>query len=59
MTTANKLRSRLHRGAALTALALAVGVAAPAWREDLALAAALRLERAGVVAAHRPPEPAQ
>ena len=34
MTTANKLRSRLHRGAALTALALAVGVAAPAFAQE-------------------------
>jgi outer membrane receptor protein involved in Fe transport len=34
MTTATKLRSRLHRGAALTALALAVGVAAPAFAQD-------------------------
>jgi iron complex outermembrane receptor protein len=34
MTTATKLRSRLHRGAALTALALAVGVAAPAFAQE-------------------------
>jgi iron complex outermembrane receptor protein len=34
MTTANKLRSRLHRGAALTALALAVGAAAPAFAQE-------------------------
>ncbi|WP_165189464.1 TonB-dependent receptor [Caulobacter soli] len=34
MTTATKLRSRLHRGAALTALALAVGAAAPAFAQD-------------------------
>jgi len=34
MTTANKLRSRLHRGAALTALTLAVGLAAPAFAQD-------------------------
>ncbi|KQZ25716.1 AtzE family amidohydrolase [Caulobacter sp. Root1472] len=40
-------------------LPIGVQIIAPAWREDLALAAALRLERAGVVAAHRPPEPAQ
>jgi aspartyl-tRNA(Asn)/glutamyl-tRNA(Gln) amidotransferase subunit A len=31
-----------------------VQIIAPAWREDLALAAALRLERLGVVASHRP-----
>ncbi len=37
----------------------ALQIIAPAWREDLALAAALRLERAGVVAAHRPPEPSR
>ncbi|KQZ03274.1 TonB-dependent receptor [Caulobacter sp. Root1455] len=34
MTTATKLRSRLHRGAALTALALAVGVAVPAFAQE-------------------------
>ncbi|MBW8859860.1 MAG: Plug domain-containing protein, partial [Caulobacter sp.] len=34
MTTANTLRSRLHRGAALTALVLAVGAAAPAFAQD-------------------------
>jgi outer membrane receptor protein involved in Fe transport len=34
MTTATKLRSRRHRGAALTALALAVGAAAPAFAQD-------------------------
>ncbi len=34
MTTATKLRSRLHRGAALTAMALAVGAAAPAFAQD-------------------------
>ncbi|MFT4253333.1 MAG: AtzE family amidohydrolase, partial [Caulobacter sp.] len=34
---------------------LGVQLIAPAWREDLAFAAALRLERAGVIAAHRPP----
>jgi hypothetical protein len=34
MTTATQLRSRLHRGAALTALALAVGAAAPAFAQD-------------------------
>jgi iron complex outermembrane receptor protein len=34
MTTANKLRSRLHRGAALTALAFAVGAAAPAFAQE-------------------------
>jgi aspartyl-tRNA(Asn)/glutamyl-tRNA(Gln) amidotransferase subunit A len=34
---------------------IGVQIIAPAWREDLALAAALRLEQAGVVAAHRPP----
>ena len=34
---------------------IGVQIIAPAWREDLALAAALRLERAGVVVAHRPP----
>ncbi|HWU13754.1 MAG TPA: TonB-dependent receptor [Caulobacter sp.] len=34
MTTANPLRSRLHRGAALTALILAVGAAAPAFAQD-------------------------
>jgi iron complex outermembrane receptor protein len=32
--TTTKLRSRLHRGAALTALTLAVGVAAPAFAQD-------------------------
>jgi len=37
-------------------LPIGVQIIAPAWREDLALAAALRLEQAGVVAAHRPPE---
>ena len=37
-------------------LPIGVQIIAPAWREDLALAAALRLERAGVIAAHRPPE---
>ena len=36
-------------------LPIGVQIIAPAWREDLALAAALRLEQAGVVAAHRPP----
>lgn len=36
-----------------------VQLIAPAWREDLAFAAALRLERAGVIAAHRPPTPAR
>lgn len=35
---------------------IGVQIIAPAWREDLALAAALRLEQAGVVAAHRPGE---
>ncbi|MBI1686920.1 AtzE family amidohydrolase [Caulobacter hibisci] len=34
---------------------IGVQLIAPAWREDLAFAAALRLERAGVIAAHRPP----
>jgi outer membrane receptor protein involved in Fe transport len=34
MTTATTLRSRLHRGAALTALALAVGAAAPAFAQE-------------------------
>src|SRR4051812_26185549 len=34
MTTANTLRNRLHRGAALTALVLAVGAAAPAFAQD-------------------------
>jgi iron complex outermembrane receptor protein len=34
MTTATTLRSRLHRGAALTALVLAVGAAAPAFAQD-------------------------
>ena len=34
MTTATKLRSRLHRGAALTALVLAVGAAAPAFAQE-------------------------
>ena len=34
MTTANKLRSRLHRGAALTVLALAVGAAVPAFAQE-------------------------
>jgi outer membrane receptor protein involved in Fe transport len=34
MTTATKLRSRLHRGAALTALAIAVGAAAPAFAQE-------------------------
>jgi aspartyl-tRNA(Asn)/glutamyl-tRNA(Gln) amidotransferase subunit A len=38
-------------------LPIGVQIIAPAWREDLALAAALRLERSGVLAAHRPPEP--
>jgi 1-carboxybiuret hydrolase len=37
-------------------LPIGVQIIAPVWREDLALAAALRLEQAGVVAAHRPPE---
>ena len=37
-------------------LPIGVQIIAPAWREDLALAAALRLEQVGVVAAHRPPE---
>jgi aspartyl-tRNA(Asn)/glutamyl-tRNA(Gln) amidotransferase subunit A len=37
-------------------LPIGVQIIAPAWREDLALAAALRLEQAGVVAAHRPAE---
>ena len=36
-------------------LPIGVQIIAPAWREDLAFAAALRLQRAGVVAAH-PPE---
>ncbi|MFZ0269040.1 amidase family protein, partial [Caulobacter sp.] len=40
-------------------LPIGVQIIAPAWREDLALAAALRLERAGVIAAHRPPETAR
>jgi aspartyl-tRNA(Asn)/glutamyl-tRNA(Gln) amidotransferase subunit A len=35
-------------------LPIGVQIIAPAWREDLALAAALRLEQAGVVVAHRP-----
>ncbi|MBO9709778.1 MAG: AtzE family amidohydrolase [Caulobacter sp.] len=35
---------------------IGVQLIAPAWREDLALAAALRLEQAGIVAAHRPAE---
>ncbi|MDB5454564.1 MAG: amidase [Caulobacter sp.] len=35
-------------------LPIGVQIIAPAWREDLALGAALRLERAGVVAAHPP-----
>ncbi len=35
-------------------LPVGVQIIAPAWREDLALAAALRLERLGVVAAHAP-----
>jgi outer membrane receptor protein involved in Fe transport len=34
MTTVTKLRSRLHRGAALTALAIAVGAAAPAFAQE-------------------------
>jgi iron complex outermembrane receptor protein len=34
MTTATQLRSRLHRGAALTALALAMGAAVPAFAQD-------------------------
>jgi outer membrane receptor protein involved in Fe transport len=34
MTTATKLRSRLHRGAALTVLALAVGAAVPAFAQE-------------------------
>jgi iron complex outermembrane receptor protein len=34
MTTATTLRSRLHRGAALTALTLAVGAAAPAFAQE-------------------------
>ncbi|SFK25673.1 TonB-dependent receptor [Caulobacter sp. UNC279MFTsu5.1] len=34
MTTATTLRSRLHRGAALTALVLAVGAAAPAFAQE-------------------------
>lgn len=37
-------------------LPIGVQIIAPAWREDLALAAALRLERRGVVAAHSPTE---
>jgi AtzE family amidohydrolase len=37
-------------------LPIGVQIIAPAWREDLALAAALKLERAGVAAAHTPPE---
>jgi len=35
-------------------LPIGVQIIAPAWREDLALGAALRLERAGVTAAHPP-----
>jgi aspartyl-tRNA(Asn)/glutamyl-tRNA(Gln) amidotransferase subunit A len=35
-------------------LPIGVQIIAPAWREDLAFAAALRLQRAGVVAAHPP-----
>ncbi|USQ94697.1 AtzE family amidohydrolase [Caulobacter sp. RL271] len=35
-------------------LPIGVQIIAPAWREDLAFAAALRLQRAGVVAAHAP-----
>lgn len=35
-------------------LPVGVQIIAPAWREDLAFAAALRLQRAGVVAAHPP-----
>jgi len=35
-------------------LPVGVQLIAPAWREDLAFAAALRLQRAGVVAAHPP-----
>jgi outer membrane receptor protein involved in Fe transport len=34
MTTSAKLRSRLHRGAALTALVLAAGVAAPSFAQE-------------------------
>jgi outer membrane receptor protein involved in Fe transport len=34
MTTSAKLRSRLHRGVALTALVLAAGVAAPAFAQE-------------------------
>ena len=37
------------------ALPAGVQLIAPPWREDLALATGLRLERAGVVAAHAPP----
>ena len=36
-------------------LPVGVQIIAPPWREDLALATGLRLERAGVVAAHAPP----
>jgi aspartyl-tRNA(Asn)/glutamyl-tRNA(Gln) amidotransferase subunit A len=36
-------------------LPVGLQIIAPAWREDLALAAARRLEDLGVVAAHRPP----
>ena len=35
-------------------LPIGVQIIAPPWREDLAFAAALRLQRAGVVAAHPP-----
>ncbi|WP_425997630.1 AtzE family amidohydrolase [Caulobacter sp. DWR1-3-2b1] len=35
-------------------LPIGVQIIAPAWREDLALAAGLRLQRLGVVAAHEP-----
>nr|WP_295107275.1 AtzE family amidohydrolase [uncultured Caulobacter sp.] len=35
-------------------LPIGVQIIAPAWREDLAFAAALRLQRAGIVAAHPP-----
>lgn len=35
-------------------LPIGVQIIAPAWREDLAFAAALRLQRGGVVAAHAP-----
>jgi aspartyl-tRNA(Asn)/glutamyl-tRNA(Gln) amidotransferase subunit A len=35
-------------------LPIGVQIIAPAWREDLALAAGLKLQRLGVVAAHLP-----